>query len=106
MNVLFKSDELESLYEYGCSIGRDYSKLDIRVVSAFIKTIQRIKSFDNINILKNYNGLRYEKLKGNLNGYESLRINNQYRLIVRSSEIDNTLTIFDINVYKISKHYE
>jgi toxin HigB-1 len=54
-----------------------------------------------------FHGLNYEKLKGNLAGYSSVRINKQYRLIFE--EVANTSKPFEIVLFKleeISKHYE
>ena len=53
-----------------------------------------------------FHGLNYEKLKGNLAGYSSVRINKQYRLIFE--EVSNTNEPFEIVLLKleeISKHY-
>lgn len=84
----------------------EYSKIDYRIVKAFIHTINIIKAIPNLNVLKAYNGLRYEKLSKELSGFESLRVNDQWRIICTTSEVDNTLTITDISIHQLSKHYE
>ncbi|MCQ2360549.1 MAG: type II toxin-antitoxin system RelE/ParE family toxin [Paludibacteraceae bacterium] len=106
MNVNIKNNSLLELYNVGMTTNAEYSKIDHRIVKAFIHTINIIKAIPNLYVLKAYNGLRYEKLSKELSGFESLRVNDQWRIICKTSEVDNTLTITDISIHKLSKHYE
>ncbi len=77
------------------------------IVKQYIKTIARLKSVDKVEQLYQYKGLNYEKLKGNLSKYSSVRINDQYRLIFE--EVANDKEPFEIVLFQldeISKHYE
>jgi proteic killer suppression protein len=57
--------------------------------------------------LNNYGGLNFEKLKGDLKGYYSIRLNQQYRLLFRvENEEQENIKIEIVEVTDISKHYE
>lgn len=105
MNVRIENIGLLEMYSIGVTTNAEYSKIDSTVVKAFVNTVNKLKAIPNINFLKAYNGLRYEKLSKDLTGFISLRVNDQWRLICKSNEVDNTLTITDIAIYKLSKHY-
>lgn len=105
VNVRIENIGLLEMYSIGVTTNAEYSKIDSMVVKAFVNTVNKIKAIPNINFLKAYNGLRYEKLSKDLTGFISLRVNDQWRLICKSNEVDNTLTITDIAIHKLSKHY-
>lgn len=80
MEVEFLDDDLERLYcdaGFTAGMGKD-------VVKGFRKAMGAIYAADDIRDLYN-GGLRTEKLKGARKHEHSIRINNQWRLIV---EID------------------
>ena len=49
--------------------------------------------------------LHYERLKGDLKDFESVRCTGRWRLIFKSSTIDSSLIITDIELIEISNHY-
>lgn len=51
-------------------------------------------------------GLNYEALKGKRKGQESVRCNDAWRLIFRSSPIDGSIIITNIELLEISHHYD
>ena len=51
-------------------------------------------------------GLNYERLRGNRAGQESVRCNDTWRLIFRSSPIDGSIIITEIELLEITHHYD
>lgn len=60
---------------------------------------------DKVEDLYQHKGLHYERLKGKMSGYESIRCGIQYRLIFTSSTADDTLFVDKIELIEISNHY-
>jgi len=64
-------------------------------------------SIKKLSDLNNYGGLNFEKLKGDLKGYYSIRLNQQYRLLFRvENEEQEDIKIEIVEVTEISKHYD
>jgi toxin HigB-1 len=106
MEISFNNKLLEDLY-VGNKITDKQFRSNPALIKQYIKTIAKLKSVDEVEQLYQYAGLNYEKLKGNLSKYSSVRINIQYRLIFE--EIANDKEPFEIVLFqldKISKHYE
>ena len=57
----------------------------------------------NINEIKRINGLRYEALKGDLKGKNSIRLNDQYRAIL--TEDKDGIIILSVTFERITNHY-
>ena len=79
MEVEFDDDDLDRL-ETDARFDRG---LPSRVVKGYRKAMQAIRAANDERDLYALRGLRLEKLKGNRDGYHSLRCNDQYRLIVK-----------------------
>lgn len=62
-----------------------------------------LDSVENVADLFRYKSLHYEKLIGDKKGLESVRVNNQYRIEFRTSEMEG-ITI--CNVEELSNHYK
>ncbi len=81
--------------------------LNPSLIKQYIKTVNKLRSVQKVEQLFQFSGLNYEKLKGNLKGMSSVRINQQYRLIFE--EVANIAAPFKIVLFsleEISKHYE
>lgn len=80
--VWFKDESLERLekdkrYDAGHSVA---------IVKAFRKRMQFIRSATDIRDFFGMNSLRFEKLKGDRQHQHSIRLNDQYRLILQMEE--------------------
>lgn len=79
MRFRFSDGDLERLYSDGSfrhpRMGSDLTK-------QFRKTMQFIGSAADERDLRNYRGLRFEKLDGDRKGQHSVRLNDQFRLIL------------------------
>jgi len=71
------------------------------IVKAFRKRMQYIESADDERDFYAMKGLRYEKLKGKRMGEHSMRLNDQYRLIlrIRAGSGGNTVVVLSIEDY-------
>jgi len=78
----FKNKKLEALYteEKGA---HKYSR---GVVDAFVDVMSVISAAVDERDLRKLKGLRYEKLRGDRKGQHSIRLNDQFRLIVERGE--------------------
>lgn len=98
MRFRFEDDALERLYSdasfHHPSLGRDLTR-------QFRKTMQLIAAAVDDRDLRNYRGLRLEKLAGRRTGQHSVRLNNQFRLILRFETDDQgrLVTIVELTDY-------
>ena len=79
MRFRFKSRKLRSLY----TEERGAHKYPPGVVDAFFEAIEAIGAAADERDLRALKGFRYKKLKGGRKGTYSLRLNDQFRLIIQ-----------------------
>jgi proteic killer suppression protein len=78
MDVAFKDDALERLEtDAGYSAG-----FSDAIVNAYRRRMQQIKSATDERTFYAHRSLRFEKLEGDREGQYSMRLNDQWRLIV------------------------
>lgn len=76
------------------------------MVKGFKKAVDYMKAAQRIEDLFPLKVLNYEALKGKRKGQESVRCNDAWRLIFRSSLIDGSVIITHIELLEISHHYD
>ncbi|TXI37615.1 MAG: plasmid maintenance system killer protein [Nitrosomonas sp.] len=79
MDVIFEDDSLRKLEEdpaYDAGFER-------AIVRAYRMRIQFIRAAEDERAFYNMKSLHYEKLKGTLNGFHSMRLNKQWRLVFK-----------------------
>jgi len=86
MRIRFEDDELERLYQ-----DADFrlSRLGRDVIKAFRKKVNFLAEADSELDLRKYRALHFEKLKGDREGQHSIRLNQQWRLILRLEQDDH-----------------
>jgi proteic killer suppression protein len=96
MRFRFASTALERLY----STGQHRHKYKPEVVEAFFEVVQIIAAAQDVRDLYALKSLRFEKLAGKRGNQQqrSLRLNDQYRLIVRLERDRNGHTIVIIEL--------
>jgi toxin HigB-1 len=107
MKVRFNTKELE--YYYTTPLDGLKGKLPFSkdIIKQYKKKVQILLSVESIDDLKQFRSLNIEALKGNRNGFNSIRLNKQYRLIFKIEEEGNGDLRIDIALLtEISKHYE
>ncbi len=98
MQFRFADDKLGRLYtetSYAAGYGRD-------VVKAFRKVMGWVKDAPTQQDFYRMKSLHYEKLKGKRSHQRSMRLNDQYRLIVALEEQKGKTIV----IAAIEKHYE
>lgn len=116
MEILTENEGLKELLEKGSSKKKDLRDLPKSTIKGFFKAIAIMKSAKRIEDLYPYKSLNYEKLKGALKYFESVRCDKRYRLIFKSSIQENSedaaeegdtqqTIITNIDLIKISDHY-
>lgn len=78
MDVRFRDEELDRLE----TDGRFTAGHSAGIVKAFRKVLQHIRASFDERDLRAWPGLRFEKLEGSRQGQHSMRLNDQFRLIV------------------------
>jgi len=75
--------------------------LPVAVIKSARRKLTVLRAAVDDRSLRNWKSLRYEKLKGNREGQRSIRINDQYRMILRLDEETDppTITVLSIEDY-------
>jgi proteic killer suppression protein len=106
MEIYFNSQLLINLYEGNKVTDKEF-RSNPTLVKQYIKTVKKLQAVIKVEELYQFAGLNYEKLKGNLKGYSSVRINIQYRLIFEEIASDTApVEIVLFKLEEISKHYQ
>ena len=106
MIIEFEKDYLRELYETGKTTDKKH-RFQPQVVNGYLKCVKALDEAACIEDLFQYNALRYEKLKGDKQGFSSVRINDQYRLVFRESvNSDNISEITVCSLIDITNHYK
>jgi proteic killer suppression protein len=103
MIVYFGTTELQQLYETPLEEIRGKRKFPTEVLKQYKKKVQLLIAVSNIEELRPFRGLNFEFLKGDRKGQCSIRLNDQYRLLITPMDED---TIQVVLINEISKHYE
>ena len=105
MNVEFEDKTLEELFFTGTTKDKKYKRLPQDIVKRYVKMVNYLRAARRIEDLFLINSLHYEKKEGNLKDTEAVWINNQYRLLFKSSPNEQGI-IVNALITEISKHYE
>lgn len=84
MRFSFKNKKLKVLY----TEEKGAHKYSPGIVDAFVDVMSVISAAVDERDLRKLKGLRYEKLRGDRKGQHSIRLNDQFRLIVERGEDD------------------
>jgi proteic killer suppression protein len=103
MQVQFKNTYLEKLFQGKAVPGKP--RYGSEVITKFKKTILKLKYADSLRDLQSQRGLNFEALKGDYNGFYSVRVDYSYRLILALE--NDLLHIADIiTVHDLTNHYQ
>lgn len=106
MEIIFEKYHLKLLYENGKSPSKKH-RFQPKVIKKYIQTIDKLRVARNTEELYPIKSLNYEKLIGVKKGYESVRVDNKYRIEFTSTiegEEPNTITI--CSIIELSNHYK
>ena len=106
MNIVFKNQLLIDLFEGKRTYYYKQFSSNQSILKKFRSTLVIIENIEKLSELYNYPGFHYEKLKGNLNMYSSIRLNKKYRLIFREVNSNFHFGIVDtLEIIEISNNY-
>ena len=105
MSIEFEEKAQEDLFLLGTTQDKRYNRLPRDIVKRYVKVVNYMRAARRIEELFLINSLHYEKKEGNLKGVEAVWINEQYRLLFKSSP-DQQGIIVNALLTEISKHYE
>jgi proteic killer suppression protein len=106
MKIEFEQAYLQELYEQGKASGKKH-RFQPQVIKQYKKAIERLEIADKIEDLYPVGSLNYEKLSGDKNGLESVRVNDQYRIeFISHKEGEEPQTITVCSIVELSNHYK
>ncbi|GAA4279669.1 type II toxin-antitoxin system RelE/ParE family toxin [Gaetbulibacter aestuarii] len=106
MEVTFEKDYLKELYENGKARSKKH-RFQPSVVKKYIQTIDKLRVAKNTVELYPIKSLNYEKLIGDKNGLESVRVDSKYRIeFISSLEGEEPDTITICSIVELSNHYK
>ena len=103
MIVHFKTEELKSLFETPLDEIRGKRKIPTEVIKKYKQRILTLFETTRLDELRGHRGLNFEFLKGERKGQCSIRLKDQYRLILTPMD-EQRIQVVLIN--EISKHYD
>lgn len=104
MQIIFKNQLLLDLYT-----GRKVNNFKIQkvIIKKFIIVINELSAIKEIDELKKHIGLNYKKLKGDMKGVSSVRLNRKFRLLFNELSLDSEQSKIEVlEILEISNHYE
>jgi len=105
MEITFDKTYLEELFYTGKTTDKKH-RFQPHIAAKYKKTIIILKSVTCVEDLFPYNALHYEKLKGDKEGLESVRINDQYRIEFKTTKIVSEIVVTICNIIELSNHYK
>ena|ERR1700744_137019 len=105
MEVQFKNKDLEEVYRTGKEVGKP--RYGTGVVRGFIARINTLRTAANSNVLIQFKSWYFEALKkeAKYKGMHSIRVNDQYRILLKivkdknGTEIAEIVEIHDLTDY-------
>ncbi len=104
MEIIFDKSYLEELYLKGKCNDKKH-RYQPQVIRKYIRVIDTLRGASRIEDLFHFQSLNYEVLKGDKKGIESVRVNNQYRIEFKSSQVVNETVVTICNILELSNHY-
>lgn len=105
MEIIFDEEFLRQLYEEGKTSDNKY-RFQPQIVAKYRKTVDLLESLDGVEDLYRYHSLHYEVLAGDRAGLESVRVNEQYRIEMKTEKIVSKTVVTLCNIIELSNHYK
>lgn len=102
MEIKFEKDYLRELFYDGVTSDKSH-RYQPDIVKRYVRVVNILDSVDKPIDLFRYRSLHYEKLVGDKEGLESVRVNDQYRIEFKSTA-GKEITI--CNIIELSNHYK
>jgi proteic killer suppression protein len=105
MDITFEKEYLRELYQTGKTTDKKH-RFQPSIIVKYRKTIDLLGAVSCVEDLFKYNGLRYETLRGDKEGLESVRVNDQYRVEFTTTKIVTRTVVTICNIIELSNHYK
>ena len=105
MEIVFAKEYLQEMYCTGRCTDKKH-RYQPNIISKYIDIITLMRKIPNVLTLRQYNSLRYEKLKGDKKGLSSVRVNNQYRIEFEEHLKEGEIIATICNITDLSNHYK
>jgi proteic killer suppression protein len=105
MEIKFEKEYLCELYEIGKTTDKKY-RFQPDVVKRYQARIKTLERASKIEDLYTINSLHYEVLKGDKKGISSIRVNDQYRLEFKTTQVVSEIVVTVCNILELSNHYK
>jgi proteic killer suppression protein len=105
MEIKFEKKYLEELFYTGKTTERKH-RFQPQVIAKYRKTVDILESVSCVENLFSYNALRYEKLRGDKEGLESVRVNDQYRIEFKTTQVVSETVVTICSIIELSNHYK
>ena len=105
MVVTFEKEYLQELYVRGRTSDKKH-RFQRDVIARYIKVVNTMKNVTNVLDLARLNVLHYEHLRGNKNGYSSVRVNDKYRIEFVEKTVNDQTIATVCNITELSNHYK
>jgi len=105
MVIKFDKPYLEELYNDGKTTDKKY-RFQPSVVKRYQSRIDTLESVERVEKLFTINSLHYEVLKGDKKGRSSIRVNDQYRIEFKTTEVVSETIVTICDILELSKHYK
>lgn len=102
MEIKFEKNYLRELFYDGVTSDKSH-RYQPDIVKRYVRVVNILDSVDKPIDLFRYRSLHYEKLVGDKEGLESVRVNDQYRIEFKSTA-GKEITI--CNIIELSNHYK
>lgn len=105
MEIRFDKEYLRELYVFGKTSEKKH-RFQPDIIKRYQLRIQTLEKSRRAEDLYAIRSLRYEKLKGDKNGLESIRVNDQYRIEFKTEQIASETIMTICNILELSNHYK
>lgn len=105
MIVTFDQKYLQELYVDGKASDKKH-RYQPHIVAKYVKVINLMKQQENVLGLVKYGSLHYEKLRGDKDGFSSVRVNDQYRIEFVETVEEGKQIATICNITELSNHYK
>ena len=105
MEINFDKAYLRELYEDGKTSDKKH-RFQPDIVKRYQARIETLASAENVEKLRTINSLRYERLHGDKEGLESVRVNDKYRIEFKTFLSVSETVVTVCNIIELSNHYK
>ncbi|MDR1415987.1 MAG: type II toxin-antitoxin system RelE/ParE family toxin [Prevotellaceae bacterium] len=105
MEIKFDKGYLQELYDTGKTTDKKH-RFQPQIAAKYRKAVDILESVTGVEELYRYNALHYEVLKGDKDGLESVRVNDQYRIEFKTAKVTSEMAATICSIVELSNHYK